>query len=188
MNLEQIKSRIARKKLLLMFSSVWAAVVSVKSSSVDVWSHMDSLQSGSLWRPFWKQIVCQWNKRDNRKFQHKEIKMEKLTRRWDMGMWNKQNKTEWKGDEKIHVQEKGFHTVHDIQAIYHVRQPGWREDLLNSYMILSFRSADTSQMLHLFGDQLHLPVRMWADWKPDQDHKASTGFVVLIWRIFINIF
>lgn len=55
----QIMCQMALKKFSYAFSTVWWAFVSGRSSSVDVWSHMDSRQPDSLWRAFWEQSACQ---------------------------------------------------------------------------------------------------------------------------------
>lgn len=85
----------------LMFSTVWWAFVSGKSSSAGAGSRMDCPRSDSRWGPFWEQRACQRRTRDTTVKKRKKQK-----ERW---FWRLET-AEWeKKDEEIHVFHVGYH-------------------------------------------------------------------------------
>lgn len=81
-----------------MFSTVWWASFSGRSSSADVWSRTGFLQSDSLWKAFWEQSACQHNDRGKR-IQHKGDE-------WEQRPSLEQHHE--RRDEKINAEEKDF--------------------------------------------------------------------------------
>lgn len=81
-----------------VFSTVWWASSSGRSSSADVWSRTDFLQSDSLWKAFWEQSACQHNNR-REQIQHKG-------KEWEQRPSLEQQHE--RRDEKINAEEKDF--------------------------------------------------------------------------------
>lgn len=109
------------KTFSLVFSTVWWAFVSGRSSSVDVCSRMDSPQSDSLWRAFWEQSACQHNTRDNSENQHKDRRQSRKKENAKQEIVERLETAEWERKMKRFVfRRKSLCCLSSSVAIYHV--------------------------------------------------------------------